>query len=79
MHVNRTYSLKLATVEELNDKVRPKLRSKFVDRAIQDRLKPEFIAWDSISTARLLSELRHREDVTDFLKRCISAELKVVE
>lgn len=79
MHVNRTYSLKLTTVEDLHDKVRPKLRSKFVDRAIQDRLKPEFINWEAISTARLLSELRHREDVTDFLKRCISAELKVVE
>ena len=79
MHINRTFSLKLSTVEDLNDKVRPKLRSKFVDRAIQDRLKPEFINWEAISTARLLSELRHREDVTDFLKRCISAELKVVE
>ena len=40
MHINRTFSLKLTTVENLNDSVRPKLRSKFVDRAIADRLNP---------------------------------------
>ena len=79
MHVNRTYSLKLSTVEELNDKVRPKLRSKFVDRAIQDRLQPEFINWDAISSGRLLSQLTRREDVSDFLKKCIKAELAGIQ
>ena len=77
MHINRTFSLKLETVEDLNEKVRPKLRSKFVDRAINDRLLPEKIDWDMISTARLMSELRHREDISGFLKRAIEMELKV--
>jgi len=77
MHINRTFSLKLSTVEDLNEKVRPKLRSKFVDRAIQDRLLPEKIDWDMISTMRLMSELRHRDDISSFLKRAIEMELKV--
>lgn len=80
MHINRTFSLKLSTVEDLNEKVRPKLRSKFVDRAINDRLSPEKgveIDWSRISSERILSLLRHRDDISSFLKRAIEMELKV--
>jgi len=77
MHINRTFSLKLSTVEELNDKVRPKLRSKFVNRAIQERLQPEFINWHSISTQRIMSELTHREDISEFVRRALDMELKI--
>jgi hypothetical protein len=79
MHINRTFSLKLTTVNELNDKVRPKLRSKFVDRAVQDRLRPQEIDTTVIPTARLLAILHAREEVTDFLKRCILAEIKTLQ
>jgi hypothetical protein len=79
MHLNRTYSLKLSTVEELNDKVRPKLRSKFVDRAINDRLRPQEFDTTVIPTARLLAILHAREEVTDFLKRCILAEIQTLQ
>ena len=79
MHINRTFSLKLSTVEDLNDKVRPKLRSKFVDRAIQDRLRPQEIDTTVIPTQRLLAILHAREEVTDFLKRCIAAEIKTLQ
>ncbi|GAH02767.1 unnamed protein product [marine sediment metagenome] len=77
MHINRTFSLKLSTVEDLNEKVRPKLRSKFVDRAIQDRLNPQEIDTTVLGTRRLLAILHAREEVSDFLKRAIQLELKV--
>ena len=37
MHANRTFSLDICTIQMLNDRVRASMRSKFVDRAIQDR------------------------------------------
>lgn len=77
MHINRTFSLKLSTVEDLNEKVRPKLRSKFVDRAVQDRLNPQEIDTTVLGTRRLLAILHAREDVGDFLKRAIQMELKI--
>lgn len=77
MHINRTFSLKLSTVEDLNEKVRPKLRSKFVDRAIIDRLRPQEIDTSVIATRRLLAILHAREEVSDFLCRAIQLELKV--
>lgn len=75
MHVNRTYSLKLSTVEDLNEEVRPKLRSKFVDRAIQERLKPSEIDATVLPTRRLLAIIHAREEVSDFLQRAILMEL----
>ena len=75
MHVNRTFSLKIGTVQELNDTVRPKLRSKFVDRAINERLNPQEINVNILGTRRLMAILVERDDVTDFLKQCIRAEL----
>ena len=77
MHINRTFSLKLSTVEDLNEKVRPKLRSKFVERAIRDRLNPQEIDTTVLGTRRLLAILHAREEVSDFLKRAILLELKV--
>jgi hypothetical protein len=76
MHVNRTFSLKLSTVEELNDKVRPKLRSKFVDRAIMDRLDPHEINFETIGTRRLMLILLSR-DVSVFVKRTLALELGI--
>jgi len=77
MHINRTFSLKLSTVEDLNEKVGKKIRSKFVDRAIQDRLNPQEIDTTVLGTRRLLAILHAREEVSDFLKRAIQLELKV--
>jgi len=77
MHINRTFSLKLSTVEDLNEKVGKKIRSKFVDRAIQDRLNSQEIDTTVLGTRRLLAILHAREEVSDFLKRAIQLELKV--
>jgi RAB protein geranylgeranyltransferase component A len=76
MHINRTFSLKLTTVEHLNEEVRPKLRSKFVDRAIRNRLKPEEIDVSLLSTNRLMNILLSR-DVSEFVKRVVAQELGI--
>ena len=75
MHANRTFSLKISTIQELNDTVRPKLRSKFVDRAINERLNPQEINVNIIGSRRLMAILLERDDITDFLKKCIKTEL----
>ena len=76
MHINRTFSLKLSTVESLNDKVRPKLRSKFVDRAINDRLDPHEIDFEMLSSRRLMLILLSR-DISEPTKRAIALELGI--
>lgn len=76
MHINRTFSLKLATVEALNEEVRPKLRSKFVDRAIQERLNPVPIQVNDLNTRKLMSILLSR-DISIPTKRAIALELGV--
>ena len=76
MHVNRTFSLKIGTVQELNDTVRPNLRSKFVDRAIQDRLKPQEIDVELLATNRLVLILLGR-DISEPTKRALALELGI--
>ena len=76
MHINRTFSLELGVVEELNENVRPKLRSKFVNRAIKDRLNPQEINHELISDRRLMFLLLSR-DVSEFVKRVVAQELKI--
>ncbi len=76
MHANRTFSLKVSTITELNEKVRPKLRSKFVQRAIEDRLRPQEIDTTTISTRRLMALLMTRE-VSVFVKKTLALELGI--
>ena len=76
MHINRTFSLELKVVEELNQNVRPKLRSKFVNRAIKDRLNPQEINHEVLSDRRLMFILLSR-DVSKFVKKTIALELGI--
>jgi len=76
MHINRTFSLKLATVERLNETVRPKLRSKFVDRAIQDRLNPSDIQVELLGDRRIMLILLSRE-ISEPTKRALALELGI--
>lgn len=76
MHINRTFSLELSTVKEMNDKVRPKLRSKFVNRAIKDRLNPSEINQELLGDRRLMLILLSR-DISEPTKRAIALELGI--
>ena len=76
MHINRTFSLKLSTVDELNDKVRPKLRSRFVARAVCDRLNPQEFDIEALGNRRLMLILLSR-DVSEFVKKVVAQELGI--
>lgn len=76
MHANRTFSLDINTIQTLNDRVRASMRSKFVDRAIQDRLNPVEIDVEQLGDRRLMLILLSR-DISDFLKRAIALELGI--
>lgn len=73
MRVNRTYSIAHSTIESLNAAVRPNLRSKFVDRAIQDRLRPDEIDVELLGTNRLIVILLSRK-ISEPTKRALALE-----
>ncbi len=76
MHANRTFSLDICTIQMLNDKVRPTMRSKFVDRAIQDRLNPIEIDVEQLGNRRLMLILLSR-DISEPTKRALALELGI--
>jgi len=76
MHANRTFSLDICTIQMLNDTVRQSMRSKFVDRAIQDRLNPVEIDVEQLGNRRLMLILLSR-DISDFAKKTLALELGI--
>lgn len=76
MHINRTFSLKIETVEQLNRDVRPTLRSKFVERAIKDRLNPQEIDVTQLGDRRLMLILMNR-NISEFTKKALATELGI--
>lgn len=57
----------------------PKIRSKFVDRAITERLDPSGFSADGISSRRLLAILHNRDDISDFCKKVMYTEINELE
>lgn len=76
MHANRTFSLDICTIQMLNDTVRQSMRSKFVDRAIQDRLNPIEIDVEQLGNRRLMLILLSR-DISEPTKRALALELGI--
>jgi hypothetical protein len=76
MHANRTFSLDICTIQMLNDRVRQSMRSKFVDRAIQDRLNPVEIDVEQLGDRRLMLILLSR-DISEPTKRALALELGI--
>lgn len=63
MRVNRTYSIPFETINELNRTISAKYRSKFVSKAINNRLKAQDqFSLRDIDTRRLMAALQTRED-----------------
>lgn len=76
MRVNRTYSLNINTVNNLNDKISAKYRSRFVDDAIKSKLNgAEDIDVSQLSSRRLMAILMQREDVREFVRKVLRTEL----
>lgn len=76
MKINRLFTFDVSLIEKLNDKIRRGNRSKFVNDALSEKLFGNVLSLRDASSGRVLSELRDREDVSDFLKRAIELELK---
>ena len=76
MHANRTFSLDICTIQMLNNKIRQSMRSKFVDRAIQERLNPVEIDVEQLGNRRLMLILLSR-DISEPTKRALALELGI--
>ncbi len=77
MKINRLFTFDVSLIERLNEKIRRGNRSKFVNDALSEKLFGErVLSLRNASSGRVLSELKDREDVSDFLKRAIELELK---
>lgn len=79
MNMNRLFSFPRHLIDELNSRIPRGHRSRFVSEALKDKLYPEegkFLINDA-SGKQLLAAALHRDDVSDFLKRCIKSELGI--
>ena len=76
MRVNRTYSLDINTINDLNDYVSAKFRSRFVDKAIKSAIKG-FDSFDLslIDTRRLMAVMLSRDDVPEHIKVLLLQEM----
>ena len=76
MRVNRTYSLNINTINNLNDKISAKYRSRFVDDAIKSKLNgADDIDVSQLSSRRLMAILMERKDVREFVKKVLKTEM----
>lgn len=79
MNMNRLFSFPRHLIDELNSRIPRGHRSKYVSEALEEKLFPE----DEVFRVRdatgreLLNALLYRDDVSDFLKRCIKSELGI--
>ena len=80
MRANRTFTLDVNTIQELNRRISSSSRSRFVDDAIKKKLYgADDIDVSTISTRRLMAILHNRDDVRDFVKKILVQELKFDE
>ena len=67
MRVNRTYSIPHATIIELNNTISAKHRSKFVSKAIKNRLDGnKNLDFDDFPSLDLIIELKYRKDIPEW-------------
>ena len=80
MRVNRTYSIPHETIIDLNNTISAKFRSKFVSKAIRNRLDG-MMAYDvdDFSTLDLIIELIYRKDIPDWFKNQLFLVRKEME
>lgn len=80
MRVNRTYSIDFQTIADLNNTISAKHRSKFVDKAIKNRLKGMAnYDLEEINILELLNHLMFREELAKSHQQLILTIYKEVE
>ena len=77
MRVNRTFSIPLETIKELNNTVYAKYRSKFVSKAIKNRLDAqESFRLADVDTRRLMAALQSRDDCPKHIRIILYDQLQ---
>ena len=77
MKMNRLFTFDVSVINDLNDEIRSGFRSQFVNEAVKNKLYGTSDSVGDRSGRQLLAASLHRDDVSDFLKRCIKAELGI--
>ena len=79
MKINRLFTFDVQLIHDLNAEVGKGFRSKFVNGAVADKLYGNDVLVRDRTGIQLIAAAMHRDDISDFLKRCIKAELGVTE
>ena len=79
MKINRLFTFDVSLINDLNEEISKGFRSKFVNSALADKLYNNSNSPKDATGRQLLVAAIHRNDVSDFLKRCIKSELGIEE
>jgi len=79
MKINRLFTFDVRLIEDLNAEIPKGARSKFVNAALSEKLYNNANTVRDASGRQLINAAMYREDISDFLKRCIKNELGVEE
>ena len=79
MKINRLFTFDVQLIHDLNSEISKGFRSKFVNSAVSDKLYGNSKVVKDSTGKQLVAAAMHRDDISDFLKRCIKAELGVQE
>ena len=77
MKMNRLFSFDTQVIEDLNAEIPRGFRSKFVNDSVKQKLYGNSDSVVDRTGRQLLAAALHRNDVSDFLKRCIKSELGI--
>lgn len=77
MKMNRLFSFDTQVIQDLNAEIARGFRSSFVNEALKEKLYGEGAQIKDATGRQLIAAALHRNDVSDFLKRCIKSELGI--
>lgn len=77
MKMNRLFSFDTQVIQDLNAEVPRGFRSRYVNDAVKDKLYGSELLVRDRTGRQLIAAALSRDDVSDFLKRCIKAELGI--
>ena len=77
MKMNRLFSFDTQVIADLNAEIPRGHRSNYVNTAVKEKLYGTSDSVADRSGRQLLAAAMHRDDVSDFLKRCIKSELGI--
>lgn len=77
MKMNRLFTFDVNVINDLNSEIPKGFRSRFVNNAVSEKLYGVSHSVKNATGRQLLNAALHRDDVSDFLKKCIKQELGI--